>query len=196
MQATPITWNLLVNSDISVLKDMKILCGGDRMDKELSEKLYNIAKVVWNLYGPTETTIWSSVNQLQYAGDISIGTPIEGTKFYLFDDRMILNNKEGELYIGGKGVSLGYVNNLSLTNQKYIRNPLNDKEIIYQTGDYVKYMDGKYYCIGRNDFQIKLNGHRIELEDIEKNLIEIDAIEMALVIPNYEKSAIYAFIKK
>lgn len=195
MQATPITWNLLVNSDISVLKNMKILCGGDKMSRELSEKLYNTAKVVWNLYGPTETTIWSSVNQLQYAGDISIGTPLEGTKFYLFDNKMILNKTEGELYIGGKGVSLGYVNNISLTSQKYIKNPLNNKEVIYQTGDYVKYIDGKYYCIGRNDFQIKLNGHRIELEDIEKNLMEVCGVEVAIVIPNYEKSAIFAFVK-
>ena len=195
MQATPITWNLLANSDISILKDMKILCGGDRMSKELSEKLYNIAKKVLNLYGPTETTIWSSVNQLQYAGDTSIGTPLEGTKFYLFDDKMMLNNIEGELYIGGKGVSLGYINNVSLTNQKYIKNPLNGKETIYQTGDYVKYIDGRYYCIGRNDFQIKINGHRIELEDIEKNLMKIHGVEMAIVIPNYEKSNIFAFVK-
>ena len=118
-----------------------------------------------------------------------------GTNFYLFDENMKLNNVAGELYIGGVGVSQGYINNLALTNQKYIKNPLNEKEIIYRTGDYVEYNDGKYYCIGRNDFQIKLNGHRIELEDIEKNLMNITGIETATVIPNNEKNCIYAFVK-
>lgn len=194
MQATPVTWKLLINSDIKILKNLKVLCGGEKLDNSLAETLYKNAKEVWNLYGPTETTIWSSVNKLKNAKDTSIGRPIKGTTFYMYNDDMKLNNKEGELYIGGPGVSSGYINNEKLSQKSFIRNPNNEKEIIYKTGDYVKFENGKYYCLGRIDFQIKINGHRIECEDIEKNIESICGVEKAIVIP-YDKK-IYSFVKR
>ena len=147
------------------------------------------------MYGPTETTIWSSVNKLEMPEDISIGKPIAGTHFYLFDSNMKLNKNEGELYIGGLGVSKGYLNNRELTNERFKSNPTKNGELIYQTGDYVKYYNGRYYCVGRTDFQIKINGHRIEVEDIERNLLEIKGIENAIVVPDKNSNNIYAFVK-
>lgn len=195
MQATPITWELLVESDKKILHNIKVLCGGDKLKQNLAKLLYENAIEVWNLYGPTETTIWSSLNKLQSSEDISIGNPIEGTKFYLFDDEMNLNDKEGELYIGGLGVSKGYLNNSELNKKRYIGNPLNKDEIIYQTGDYVENIQGKYYCIGRTDFQIKINGHRIEIEDIEKNILSIKGVCNAVVVPDITTNNIFAFVE-
>ena len=108
---------------------------------------------------------------------------------------MKLNKNEGELYIGGLGVSKGYLNNRELTNERFKSNPTKNGELIYQTGDYVKYYNGRYYCVGRTDFQIKINGHRIEVEDIERNLLEIKGIENAIVVPDKNSNNIYAFVK-
>ena len=195
MQATPVTWKLLTKFDKTIIKNLIVLCGGDKLENELAKILYENSREVWNLYGPTETTIWSSANKLETSEDISIGKPIDGTSFYLFDNNMKLNKYEGELYIGGSGVSKGYLNNIQLTNERFKSNPLKKEELIYQTGDYVKYYNGRYYCIGRTDFQIKINGHRIEVEDIEKNLLEIKGIENAVIIPDKDSNNIYAFVK-
>lgn len=195
MQATPVTWKLLTKFDKTITKNLIVLCGGDKLENELAKILYENSREVWNLYGPTETTIWSSVNKLETPEDISIGKPIDKTSFYLFDSNMKLNNYEGELYIGGLGVSKGYLNNKELTNERFKSNPTKKEELIYQTGDYVKHSNGKYYYIGRTDFQIKINGHRIEGEDIEKNLLEIKGIENAVVVQDKDSNNIYAFIK-
>lgn len=195
MQATPVTWKLLTKFDKTIIKRLIVLCGGDKLENELAKILYENSREVWNLYGPTETTIWSSANKLETSEDISIGKPIDGTSFYLFDNNMKLNKYEGELYIGGSGVSKGYLNNMQLTNERFKNNPLKKEELIYQTGDYVKYYNGRYYYIGRTDFQIKINGHRIEVEDIEKNLLEIKGIENAVIIPDKDSNNIYAFVK-
>lgn len=194
MQATPITWELLASSDKNILNNIKVLCGGDKLKPALAKELYENSMEVWNLYGPTETTIWSSLNKLQSSEDISIGKPMLGTTFYIFDNEMNLNMYEGELYIGGLGVSKGYIKNDELNRKKYIINPVNSNEIIYQTGDCVRYKDGRYYCIGRTDFQIKINGHRIEIEDIEKNLLSIDGVINAVVVPENNTNSIFAFV--
>ncbi len=195
LQATPITWELLIKNNWKNENNIKILSGGDKLETELSEKLFKISSNVWNLYGPTETTIWSSINKLEFAGDTSIGKPLIGTNFYLFNENMQEDKYEGELYIGGFGVSKGYLNKEELTKQRFIRNPLNENEIIYKTGDIVQFKKGKYFCIGRNDFQIKINGHRIEIEEIEKNLKNMKEIETAVVIPDSKHRNIYAFVK-
>lgn len=114
MQATPVTWKLLTKFDKTITKNMIVLCGGDKLENELARILYENSREVWNLYGPTETTIWSSANKLETPEDISIGKPIDGTYFYLFDSNMKLNKSKGELYIGGLGVSKGYLNNEEL----------------------------------------------------------------------------------
>ena len=193
LQATPITWSMLLNDEIKISRELKVLCGGDTLEKELSEKLYENFDNVWNLYGPTETTIWSSVHKLNYPGDTSIGNPLNETKFYIFENN---NNKnEGELYIGGKGLTIGYYNREDLNNEKFIVNPYDSTQKLYKTGDIVRFENGNYYCIGRNDFQIKINGHRIELEEIEQNLKKIKGIEMVLVVPDLKTKNIFAFVK-
>lgn len=194
LQATPTTWEMLFNSGWTNPTNVKILCGGEALGQSLAEKMLENSSNAWNLYGPTETTIWSSAWKLKKE-KVSIGKPIDNTRFYIIDKYgKIINdeNVDGELCISGLGVSLGYINKEDLTKQRFIT--LN-KEIAYKTGDIVSYNNGQYYYKCREDFQIKINGHRIEIEDIEKNIMSIDAIEKVVVIYDKKVKKIKAFIK-
>ena len=193
IQATPLTWRALINSGWENKNKIKILCGGEKLEENLSKKLFNLSNNVWNLYGPTETTIWSSAHRLEYAGDTSIGAPLKNNKFYIFSEDMRELRDKGELYIGGDSVSNGYINNPKTTNERFIRNPFNKNEIIYKTGDIVKCVNNNYYCLGRKDFQLKINGHRIEPEEIEKQIEKIKNVDKAVVVTD-DKKNLYAFV--
>ena len=203
MQATPSFWQFLVESDWFGDRRMKVFCGGEALSRELADKLLERAGEVWNLYGPTETTIWSTLSKVTPgAGPISIGRPIANTQVYLLDRyaQPVPVGVPGELYIGGEGVARGYLNRPELTKEKFISNPFdghqrdqsaaqdssergNDfplghpadegqaKGRLYRTGDLARYrQDGALECLGRNDFQVKLRGHRIDLGEIESVL--------------------------
>ncbi|QMS92207.1 amino acid adenylation domain-containing protein [Nostoc edaphicum CCNP1411] len=125
MQATPATWRLLLASGWRGKEDLKILCGGEALDNSLAQELISCSGEVWNLYGPTETTIWSAVQQLSLCESVTIGRPITNTQFYVLDDYLqpVPVGLPGELYIGGAGVARGYWQRPELTAERFVANP-------------------------------------------------------------------------
>ena len=126
MQATPATWRMLVQSEWTGQADLKILCGGEKLSRDLADALVDRAGSVWNVYGPTETTIWSTVGRVdKEALPVSIGHPVANTEAYILDDagRTVPSGVAGELYIGGAGLARGYWNQPELTEQRFVANP-------------------------------------------------------------------------
>src|SRR2546425_621375 len=173
MQATPITWRSLVDAGWEGSKDLKILCGGEALPRELANELVRRGRSVWNMYGPTETTIWSTVYQVGSAdGPVFIGRPIANTEIYVLDNQLqpVPVGVAGELYIGGDGLARGYRSRPELTAEKFIPNSFSRKPgaRLYKTGDRARYRpDGNVEFLGRLDDQVKIRGLRIELGEIE-----------------------------
>ncbi len=182
MQATPATWRLLLDAGWKGMSSLKILCGGEALDLPLAQQLIPCCHELWNLYGPTETTIWSSAIRIDETllakGFMPIGGPIDNTEFYVLDGQQqaVPIGVPGELYIGGAGLSQGYLNRLELTAQKF-------SNALYKTGDLVRrHANGTLEYMGRLDHQIKLRGFRIELGEIEAVLNDHPNIDQALVM--------------
>ncbi len=170
MQATPTTWQLLLQSGWQGQPSLsKILCGGETLSRQLADQLLSCGDTVWNLYGPTETTIWSSHWQVKPNDDIVIGTPIANTQLYVLDANLspMPSGFPGELYIGGMGVARGYHNDPEQTKSLFFENPFHPGKL-YRSGDLACFKEPGALCVlGRNDRQIKLRGYRIELSDVE-----------------------------
>jgi amino acid adenylation domain-containing protein len=172
MQATPATWRLLLESGWAGDPDLKILCGGEALPRQLAEDLL-VRGHLWNMYGPTETTIWSATSRVDSgSGPVPIGPPIHNTQFFVLDNRQQPQpiGVPGELYIGGDGVARGYFENSDLTSERFVRNPFSKDatDRLYRTGDLVRYQpDGRMEFLGRLDNQVKVRGFRIELGEIE-----------------------------
>jgi amino acid adenylation domain-containing protein len=185
MQATPSFWQFLVEADWFGDRRIKVLCGGEALSRELADKLLERAGEVWNLYGPTETTIWSAACKVMPGTSaISIGHPIANTQIYLLDAHLqpVPIGVPGELHIGGDGVARGYLNRPELTGEKFIEDPFGGARL-YKTGDLARYRpDGSIECLGRNDFQVKLRGHRIDLGEIESVLRRFPNVCEAVVL--------------
>lgn len=186
IQATPSFYQMLFNADWNGDKGLKVLCGGDLLSEALAEKLVSHCSEVWNMYGPTETTIWSSIKKIEYPKDAAnIGKPINNTQFYILDQ--YLSPKPigtiGAIYIAGDGLAKGYYKNEVLTKEKFIANPFDVASLLYETGDVGKWNDkGEIEFLGRNDNQVKIRGYRIELGDIESQLNQIPGIKDSVVI--------------
>jgi amino acid adenylation domain-containing protein len=180
LQATPATWSALLSIDWAGQPGLKALCGGEALNRSLADRLMALGLDLWNLYGPTETTIWSTVHPVTSGlGPTPVGRPIANTTTYILDANLqpVPIGVPGELCIGGIGVARGYRNKPELTAEKFIPSPAalrSDEsfaETLYRTGDYALYRaDGTIECQGRADNQVKIRGHRIELEDVEVNL--------------------------
>ncbi len=186
MQATPVTWRMLIDAGWKGKDNLKVLCGGEALTPELAEELLDRCGELWNMYGPTETTVWSTIEKVERDKPISIGEPIDNTEIYILDENMnkVLHGVEGDLFIGGKGLAAGYFKRPDLTEKVFIPNPFTPGETIYKTGDLVRYMaDGRLECLGRSDFQVKIRGFRIELGEIESALLTLDEIASAVVHP-------------
>lgn len=168
---------------LNILKEL--ILGGEPFPLNFIEKLPSLTKArILNLYGPTETTVYSTYKELTNENKITIGKPIENTTIYILDKnkKLLPIGSVGELYIGGSGVAKGYYKNLELTNEKFIKNPYNENEIIYNTGDLGKWLEnGELICLGRTDNQIKIRGYRIELGDIESNILKFPGIDKVIV---------------
>jgi amino acid adenylation domain-containing protein len=178
MQATPATWHLLLAAGWQKSHQLKILCGGEALPCELAKQLLARGQSVWNLYGPTETTIWSTLYLVKEPRTTTlevpelIGRPINNTQVYILDAHLQLVpiGVHGELHIGGKGLARGYLNRPELTTEKFIKNPFSDDPYsrLYKTGDLTRYRpDGNIEYLGRIDNQVKIRGFRIELGEIE-----------------------------
>lgn len=188
MQATPATWHMLVNEPWQPPTGFKVLCGGEPMPMALANKLLQRGVALYNVYGPTETTVWSTVYKVEgeVTGNIPIGVPIANTTVYVLDEyrQPVPVGVPGELYIGGHGVALGYMNRPDLTAERFIENPFRDglSDRLYRTGDLVRFRhDGNLECLGRLDHQVKIRGFRIELGEIEAILNRHDGVKEGIV---------------
>ena len=176
MQATPVTWQLLLEAGWHGHPSLKMLCGGEALPRKLAERLLEYGGELWNMYGPTETTVWSSALRVESGeGPVPIGPPIANTQFYVLDGRqeLVPIGVPGELFIGGDGVGLGYFDLPEVTGQKFLPDKFRDLPgaKLYRTGDIVRMkQDGRMEYLGRTDHQIKLRGFRIELGEIEAAL--------------------------
>ena len=172
---------------LSCLKTIKeLILGGEPFPSNFIHDLPRQTKArIFNLYGPTETTVYSTFKELTNEQTITIGKPIENTTIYVLDKnrKLLPIGCHGELYIGGSGVAKGYYRNKELTNEKFVINPYNKHEIIYNTGDLATWLpDGELLCFGRTDNQVKIRGYRIELGDIESHISNYPGITKAVVI--------------
>jgi len=188
MQATPATWWMMLESGWHEKLPLKILCGGEALTSDLAQKLLPLSNELWNMYGPTETTIWSTISQVSEADEpISIGHPIANTDCYILDENLqpVPVGAFGELFIGGAGLAKGYLERKELTQEKFVPHPFksNSGQRIYRTGDLAKYLpDGRIVCLGRIDNQVKIRGFRIELGEIEASLNLHKSIAQSVVI--------------
>lgn len=173
LQATPSTWRLLIDSGWQGHAGLKMLCGGEGLPRDLAGRLISMGGELWNMYGPTETTIWSTIARIEdVSGPVPIGRPIANTQVYVLESSGLPApiGVGGELYIGGDGLARGYLNRPELTAEKFVALdiPGVGRARLYRTGDVVRWLpSGQLEFFGRRDHQVKLRGFRIELEEIE-----------------------------
>ncbi|SKA52062.1 amino acid adenylation domain-containing protein [Enterovibrio nigricans] len=189
LQITPSHLGLLLESSVSteaLSKLRLLLIGGEALPQPLLEKLKGVTSArLFNMYGPTETTVWSCVQELTHRSQVDIGFPILNTQVYVLDEkeRPVEDGEVGELCIAGAGVSAGYWNKPELTAKCFIRHPLVPNGQLYKTGDLgLRNPDGSYRCLGRKDHQVKVNGHRIELGDIESHILSVSGVQHVGVV--------------
>ncbi len=188
LQATPTLWQMLVEAGLKNKPALKMLCGGEPLPKDLAKSLLSIGGELWNMYGPTETTIWSSVQQVTDAAKpITIGHPIANTQLYILDDtdQIAPIGVTGELCIGGDGLANGYFDRLDLTEKAFVPVAFDQgkPQRLYKTGDVGRRLaDGSLQLLGRRDQQVKLRGFRIELGDIESVVGQVPGIAQCAVV--------------
>jgi amino acid adenylation domain-containing protein len=194
LQTTPSIMDMFLSTGDMTdgIKRLKtIILGGESFPLTLLEKLRSLTDArIFNGYGPSETTIYSTFKDLTNAKSISIGRPVSNTKVYVLDDHLNLLpiERPGEIYIGGKGVGAGYINRKELTETSFIPNPFIEGEYIYKTGDIGRWLpNGEIECLGRVDHQVKIRGLRIELGEIENRLLQHEQVEKAVVVDREDR---------
>ncbi|MCY8187925.1 non-ribosomal peptide synthetase DhbF [Bacillus spizizenii] len=188
MQATPTLWHALVTNEPETLRGLRVLVGGEALPSGLLQALQKLHCSVTNLYGPTETTIWSATAFLEEGlkGVPPIGKPIWNTQVYVLDNGLqpVPPGVVGELYIAGTGLARGYFRRPDLTAERFVADPYGPPGArMYRTGDQARWRaDGSLDYIGRADHQIKIRGFRIELGEIDAVLAKHPDIEQAAVV--------------
>lgn len=189
IQATPSTWQLLLEIGWQGDPKLKALCGGEALSPELATRLTSRVGELWNMYGPTETTVWSSLAKVDSESPlpVTIGSPIQNTFIYVLNEAQKLApiGVAGEICIGGDGVAQGYHKNPELTCARFVEDPYASRPggRMYHTGDLgVWRSDGRLECLGRIDFQVKIRGFRIELGEIESVLLGYSGVAAAVVV--------------
>jgi amino acid adenylation domain-containing protein len=185
MQATPVSWRMLIEAGWQGSPGLKLVCGGEALDPDLARQLVARAGRFWQFYGPTETTVWSTVQEVSRVDGarVPIGRPLANTRLYILDDarRPVPIGSAGELYIGGIGVARGYLRHPDLTAQRFFDDPVAGR--MYQTGDLARFLpDGTVEFLGRADDQVKLRGFRIEPGEIEAVLGEHPWVRQPVVV--------------
>ncbi|WP_321934194.1 non-ribosomal peptide synthetase/type I polyketide synthase [Paraburkholderia sp. J8-2] len=186
LQATPSLWRMLLEAGFKAPKGFKILCGGEPLPRDLADELLATGAEVWNLYGPTETTIWSSASRVVANAPVVIGAPLANTDLHVLTDDLHLapEGVSGDLWIGGEGLAKGYFNRPDLTDAAFKPVAIEGAapRRLYRTGDLAKRLaDGSLQHLGRRDQQIKLRGFRIEIEEIESTLRKAPGVAAAAV---------------
>jgi len=213
MQATPSTWQMLLLAGWQRSPQLKALSGGEGLSKELASALLVRAKEVWNIYGPSETTIWSMTKQIHEDlldnlsfSYLPIGKPINNVKIYILDQyqQPVPIGVGGEIYIAGVGVApQGYYQLRELTTETFIPNPFSTKKnysTLYRTGDRSRYLpNGDIEYLNRGDKQVKIRGYRIELGDIEAAIRQFEGVQENRVMvredqPNDKRLAAYLIV--
>ena len=201
MQATPATWQLLLAAGWNGNPQLKILCGGEALPPQLANQLLQRCNSLWNMYGPTETTIWSAVSQVKKVDDtVPISCPVANTQLYILDryHQLVPIGVVGELCIAGEGLARGYFQRPDLTAEKFIPNPIPPQSRLskggwgnrlYKTGDLARYLPtGEIEYMGRIDHQVKLRGFRIELGEIETAIAQHPAVQETVVVAREEST--------
>ena len=185
MQATPTTWRMLLDTGWTPARPLTALCGGEPLPVALADRLVDREVNLWNMYGPTETTIWSTCAPITTHGEtLTIGRPIANTSLYILDRHLepVPLGVAGELWIGGDGLARGYRGRDDLTTERFVPSPFREGERIYRTGDLARYRpNGEVEFLGRIDNQVKVRGYRIELGEIETTLTRHPEIVEAVV---------------
>jgi surfactin family lipopeptide synthetase A len=187
MQATPATWRLLLDGGWQGNRELKILCGGEAWPRALADELLPRCHSLWNMYGPTETTIWSSLARVGPGQPVLLGSPIANTTFHVLDSyqELVPVGVPGELFIGGDGVAEGYLNRPDLTTERFISDPFGHEPgaRLYRTGDMVRRLsDGRIEFLHRVDQQVKIRGYRIELGEVEEVLKQHPCVGQCVVV--------------
>lgn len=186
MQATPATWRALIQAGWNGSPNLKVLCGGEALLRDLAEEILPRCSELWNMYGPTETTVWSAVHRVTSGtGSVPIGKPIANTQFYVLNAQrnLVPPGAIGELYIGGDGLARGYLHREELTRERFVPSPFAQNARLYRTGDHARWLRGGILeCLGRVDNQVKIRGFRIELGEIETVLSEHPAVMRCVVV--------------
>ena len=186
MQATPTTWRLLIEAGWQGSRDFKILCGGETLPQDLARQLARRCGELWNMYGPTETAVWSTVYRVGEGGaPVLIGRPIANTRIYVLDKsgRPVPTGVPGEIYIAGAGVARGYLGRPELTAQRFLRDPFSEAHggTMYRTGDWGRYLvDGNLEFRNRADNQVKIRGFRVELNEVEAAMASHPGVRQAI----------------
>jgi len=193
LQCTPSMAKMLVSSQDSragLAKLKKLMVGGEALPAALAGDLAQLVPGgVHNMYGPTETTIWSTTAPIR-SSEVTIGLPISNTSIYVLDSALqpVPTGLPGDLYIGGEGVARGYWQRPELTAERFLPNPFRPQDRIYRTGDVAKYAwDGTIEFLGRSDFQVKIRGFRIELGEIEAALNRYPGVRDSVVAARTER---------
>ncbi len=198
MQATPSLWRALLDGGWPGLRGLRALSGGEPLDPALARRLLDACAEVWNLYGPTETTIWSTAGRVLPDEPVTVGRPVGRTYCHVLDrhDRPVPVGAVGELVIGGAGVTVGYWNRPELTAAAFVPDPVGADPLgegpgpVYRTGDLARYLpDGRIVVLGRADQQVKILGHRVELGEIETLLAGHKDVRAAAVVVDREREA-------
>ncbi len=190
MQATPSTWQMLVDSGWQGSGNLKVLSGGEPLTSQLAAQLLTRCSELWNMYGPTETTVWSTLKRIKKEDKlITVGWPINNTQIYILNEQgqKVEEGLTGEICIGGEGVGQGYLNRPELTREKFLADPHSKVpgKLMYKTGDLgLLAAGGELHCLGRLDQQVKIRGHRVELGEIESILSEAPGMKQAIVVVN------------
>jgi amino acid adenylation domain-containing protein len=188
MQATPATWRMLLDAGWQGNTRLKALTGGEAVPHQLASQLSQKVESLWNMYGPTETTIWSTVHEIEEDQRIVlVGRPIANTQIFILDRLLqpVPIGVAGELHIGGDGLARGYLGRPELTAEKFISSPFSEDSTarLYKTGDLARYRpNGDIELLGRIDHQVKIRGFRIELGEIEAALRQHPGVNETVVV--------------
>ena len=198
LQGTPSTFRMLLDQGWRPAAGQVVLCGGEPLPIDVVRQLREATDKIWNVYGPTETTVWSTTNRIDNPDEANvIGTPIENTIAVVLgrDQTPVPIGVRGELAIGGVGLAAGYWRQQQRTTERFVELPEITAERLYLTGDVVRLRDdGRLEFHGRNDHQVKVRGHRIELREVEAALAAHELIEQVAAVVQADRQGLASLV--